>query len=142
MAYVSLYILFSGCQAYYKKKVKDLWYINKKIKNSLNKARLGGKYGANQRIFSMEISNHGVPGKPSRNSWDRPSSSEVWPQHTLSDLTKRQGHPSLTTRSQSASRSCTVSPGSQTAPILHGGRFSWSGIKRGQLQTDWPKDGL
>jgi len=71
----------------------------KNIKNTLNKARFSGKYGAHQRIFDLENGNQGLPVMPSRNSWDRPSASEVWPQHTLFDLTKRQGQPSLTTRS-------------------------------------------
>ena len=46
--------------------------------------------GSGTRIltFDQESSNHGLPGMPSRNSWDRPSASEVWPQHTLFEMKK------------------------------------------------------
>jgi len=81
--------------------------------------------------MTVEKADH--QAKPSRNSWDQPSASEVKPQHTLFEVTKRQGQPSSLTRSPSASRNNTVSPGGQESP---------SSKIIVKLETEWPETGV
>ena len=102
---------------------------------------VGTEFGGDMRSPSQKITSKAAridhQAMPSRNSWDQSSASEVKPQYTLFDLTKQQGQPSYTTRSLSASRFVTVSPGGHATPVSQRHRSSWR--RNGKMQGS---DGL
>jgi hypothetical protein len=80
--------------------------------------------------------------KPSRNSWDRPSASEVQASTYLIRFDQAAGAAKLNHEVASASRNETVSPGGQESLSVKGSHQAGDEMARGSCQMGWSKDGL
>ena len=105
------------------------------------RARRGMWSTSENRAVKEEKAGH--QAMPSRNSWDRPSASEVKLSTYLIRFDQAAGASQAEqTRSQSASRRQYGVPWWPRASVSQRHRSSWRRNGKRQSQMDWPKDGL